>query len=81
MTTPVARLQIMELVWEVLPRASYSPHLSPSDYYLFRSMQRLFCKQYQQVEDMDNLLEDIVALKLELFFMVSVDILSRKIDV
>lgn len=40
MTTPYQKLR--ELDWEVLMHSSYSPDLTPSDYYLFLSLQNSF---------------------------------------
>ena len=40
---------LMQLEWEVLPHPAYSPDLAPSDYYLFRSMQRLGGYTFQKL--------------------------------
>ena len=36
----VTRQQLASLGWEVLPHPPYSPDLAPSDYHLFRDLQR-----------------------------------------
>lgn len=37
----VTQKKIEELKWQVLPHPPYSPDIAPSDYYLFRSMQKV----------------------------------------
>ena len=38
-TSLVTRKKLLELSWEVIPHPPYSPHLAPSNYHLFRSLQ------------------------------------------
>ena len=39
-TSLVTRIQLLELGWEVWPHPPYSHDLAPSDYHLFRSLQK-----------------------------------------
>ena len=38
-TSLATRQQLLRLGWDVMLHPPYSPHLAPSDYYLFRSLQ------------------------------------------
>ena len=38
-TSLVTRQKLLELGWDVLPHPPYTPDLTPSDYFLFRSLQ------------------------------------------
>ena len=51
----VTQETIMELEWDVLPHAAYSPDLAPSDYYLFRSLEHyLRDKNFTNIQDLQN---------------------------
>ena len=39
-TSLVTRQKLLELGWDVLPHPPYSPDLAPSNYFLFRSLQK-----------------------------------------
>lgn len=43
-TSLVTWQKLLELGWEVLQHPPYSPYLTPSDYYLFRSLQNFMVK-------------------------------------
>ena len=48
---------IEKLGWEVLSHPAYSPDLAPSDYHLFRSMERFF--REKQYVDLENIKKDV----------------------
>ena len=55
---------ILNLDWEVLPHAAYSPNLASSDYYQFRSMQHaLKDRRFQTLDDVRKFVDDFIALK------------------
>ena len=57
------------LKWEVLPHPLYSPDISPSDYYLFRSMAHgLADQQLCSYEDIEKWLDSWIASKYEHFY-------------
>ena len=59
----------MDLDWEVLPHAAYSPDLAPSDYHLFRSMEHFLReKTFVDVEDLRNQLDAFFASKPQSFY-------------
>ncbi|GFU01416.1 mariner Mos1 transposase [Trichonephila clavipes] len=39
-TSLVTRQKLLQLEWDTMPHPPYSPDLAPSDYYLFRSLQK-----------------------------------------
>ncbi|GFV50749.1 histone-lysine N-methyltransferase SETMAR [Trichonephila clavipes] len=39
-TSLVTRQKFLQLEWDTMPHPPYSPDLAPSDYYLFRSLQK-----------------------------------------
>ena len=54
---------------EVLPDPPYSPDISPSDYYVFRSMAHgLADQQFRSYDDIEKWLDSWMALKDEHFY-------------
>ncbi|KOC62877.1 Mariner Mos1 transposase, partial [Habropoda laboriosa] len=57
------------LGWEILPRAAHSPDLAPSDYRLFRSLQRhLTDAKFETYRDVNNSIADFIRSKPQSFF-------------
>ncbi|CAK9828058.1 Mariner Mos1 transposase [Anthophora retusa] len=58
-----------EFKWEVLQHPPYSPHLAPSDFHLFRSLQNnLNGKNFGSVEAIKNYLQTFFAEKPRSFY-------------
>jgi hypothetical protein len=56
---------IYSLSWEVLPHATYSLDLAPSDYHLFRSLQHHFTDMYfKTLKEVRKSINDFIASKL-----------------
>ena len=54
---------------EVLPHPPYSPDITPSDYYLFRSMAHgLADQQFRSYEDIEKWLDSWIASKCKHFY-------------
>ena len=55
--------------WEVVPHLPYSPHMAPSDYYLFRLMAHgLADQQFRSYEDIEKWLHSWIASEDEYFY-------------
>ena len=60
---------IIELGWEVMAHPAYSPDLTPSDYYLFRSLEHsLREKSFEDFEELKNHLNSFFATKPPSFY-------------
>ena len=63
------KIYLETLKWEVLPHPPYSPDITPSDYYFFRSMAHgLADQQFCSYEDIEKWLDSWIASKDELFY-------------
>ena len=63
------KIYLETLKGQVLPRASYSPDIAPSDYYLFRSMAHgLADQQFCSYEDIEKWLNSWIVTKNEHFY-------------
>ena len=70
---------ILNLGWEVLLHAVYSPDLAPSDYHLFRSMQHaLKNSRFQTLDDVWKFVDDFIASKSARFFRDGIRMLSDR---
>ena len=57
------------LDWKVLPRAAYSPGLTPSDYYFFASISHALAEQrFDSYEDVKKCLDEWFTTKGENFY-------------
>jgi [histone H3]-lysine36 N-dimethyltransferase SETMAR len=65
-TSLVTRQKLLQLGWNILPYPSYSPDLSPSDYYLFRALQIfLDGKTFISNEEVKNHLDQFFSSKVQ----------------
>ena len=65
----MCRTYLQTLKWEVLLHTPYSPDISPSDYYSFRSMAHgLSDQQFRSYEDIEKWLNSWIASKDEHFY-------------
>ena len=67
------------LKWEVLPHPPYSPDISPSDYYLYRSMAHgLADQQFRSYEDIEKWHDSWIASKDEHFYRNGIRVLPER---
>ena len=67
------------LKWEVLPHPPYSPDITPSDYYLSRSMAHgLADQQFRSYDDIEKWLDSWIALNDEHFYRNGIRALSER---
>jgi [histone H3]-lysine36 N-dimethyltransferase SETMAR len=65
-TSLVTRQKLLQLRWNILPHPPYSPDLAPSDYYLFRALQKIFDgKNFTSNEEVKNHLDQFFATKVQ----------------
>jgi len=65
----MTRQKFLQLGWDLLPHPPYSPDLAPSDYYLFRSLQKFLNGQtFTTNEDVKNHLDQFFASKDQKFY-------------
>jgi [histone H3]-lysine36 N-dimethyltransferase SETMAR len=65
-TSLVTRQKLLQLGWNILSHPPYSPHLPPSDYYLFRALQIfLDVKTFTSNEEVKYHLDQFFASKVQ----------------
>jgi len=65
----VTQDHIFALDWELLLHAAYSPDMSPSDYYIFLSLQHhLADTHFMRFEEIRKCIDDFTVLKLVSFY-------------
>lgn len=71
--------KIVQLQWEVLPHAPYSPDLAPSNYHLFRSLRHpIKEKMYAKVDDIESDLNTFFASKSSSFYKAGIQDLVQR---
>ena len=70
---------ILQLGWQVLPHAAYSPDLAPSDYYLFRSLQHTLAgRHFKNSDEVRNCIDEFLDSKDEGFYTRGIHLLPEK---
>ena len=70
---------IKNLGWEVLPHPPYSPDLAPTDFYLFRHLQKsLRDKKFKEVDEVKNHIKSFFESKDPAFFKKGLKKLPKK---
>jgi len=78
-TARLTREKIQKLGWEVLPHPPYSPDISPSDYYLFRSLQHyLDGKEFQNKETIKTEVSAFLDSKTQEFYRKGIEALAQR---
>ena len=78
-TAKITYKKIEELGWKVLPHASYSPDLAPSDYFLFRSLKHfLEGEKFDDHAQVIKAVNDYFASKTPKFFEDGIRDLRRR---
>lgn len=78
-TARLTRDKIQKLGWEVLPHPPYSPDISPSDYYLFRSLQNyLNGKEFQNKEAIKIGISAFFDSKKQEFYRKGIEALAQR---
>ena len=67
-TSLVTRQKLSELGWDVLPHPPYSPHLAPSDYFSFQSLQNSSNGKNFNNDDIKSYLIQFFANKNQKFY-------------
>ncbi|GFU49196.1 histone-lysine N-methyltransferase SETMAR [Trichonephila clavipes] len=75
-TSLVTRQKLLELGWDVFPHPPYSPDLAPSDYFLFRSLQNLNGKNFNN--DVKSYLIQFFANENQKFFECGIMMLPER---
>jgi len=66
----VTQNHIFALDWELLPHVAYSPDMTSSDYYLFRSLQHhLADAHFMRFEEIRKCIDDFIASKPMSFYL------------
>ncbi|GFT80519.1 histone-lysine N-methyltransferase SETMAR [Trichonephila clavipes] len=75
----VTRQKLLQLEWNTMPHPPYSPDLTPSDYYLFRSLQNfLDSKTFTSNEEVKNHLDQFFASKDQKFYERGIKLLPER---
>lgn len=71
--------KLLQLGWEILPHAPYSPDIAPSNYHLFRSMQHaLVDTHFQNLDQVKKWIDDWIASKPLSFYYNGIHSLPEK---
>lgn len=78
-TAKVTKDTLMDFSWEILPHPPYSPDLAPSDYHLFRSLERFIRgKTFDSKEDIDKFLSKFFRSKTREFYTKGIEALPTR---
>lgn len=78
-TARLSQQKMKQLGWEVLPHPAYSPDLAPSDYYLFRSLERfLRGRQFTEVAHVEAAFREYYKSKDLAFYKRGIESLAER---
>jgi histone-lysine N-methyltransferase SETMAR len=78
-TAKITKAELEKYNWQVIPHAPYSPHLAPSDYWLFSNLQRfLDGKTFDDEDDLRKDLTDFFASQPATFWKDGIDKLPER---